>query len=196
MRIPKLIAVGCTLSIAMTALHAQEQAATDQAAMEAMWKAYATPGEPHARFEEMNGTWSVEGKDYMTNPAAPATFQGEAKFQTVLDGRFLVQHYHATFQGQPFEGMGITGYDNAQKKYVGNWVDNMGTGIMNTEGTLDPATNTMTEYSEMSSPMGPMKVKMVTQHNSDDQFTFTMFTTMPDGKEIKSMELVYTRKAG
>ncbi len=190
----KLMVVVSILSVVAPLAKAQQQAPADPAAMEAMWKEYATPGEPHKAFQTMKGTWSVDGKDYMTNPASPTMSTGEAKFETVLGGRFLVQHYHSTFQGQPFEGMGITGYDNAKKKFVGNWVDNMGTGIMNTEGTYDPASKTMTEHSDMSSPMGTMKVKMVTKHDNENQFTFTMYMMGPDGKESKSMELIYKRK--
>lgn len=175
-------------------LHAQDAKTVDPAQMEAMWKAFATPGEPHAALAKMQGEWLVEATDYMSNPAAPTTSKGESVFETVLDGRFLVQHYHGNFGGQAFEGMGVTGYDNAKKKFVGSWIDNMGTGIMNTEGTYDADKMTMTEYSEMSSPMGPMKVKMVTTHETNDRFTFTMYSTMPDGKEAKTMEMVYTRK--
>ena len=35
-----------------------------------------------------------------------------------------------------------------KKKFVGSWVDNMGTGIMFSEGTYDPATKTFTYTSE------------------------------------------------
>ncbi len=36
---------------------------------------------------------------------------------------------------------------------------------------------------------------MVSTHESDNQFTFTMYMMTPDGKETKSMELIYTRAA-
>ncbi len=41
-----------------------------------------------------------------------------------------------------FKGMGIEDYDNVKKKFVGTWVDNMGTGIMMSEGRYDVATKT------------------------------------------------------
>ncbi len=190
---PRWLVVSFLLALSTATVSAQEQG-QDQAKMEAMWKAFATPGEQHAHFKDMEGAWSVETKDYMMNPSSPTVSHGEAKFETIMDGRFLVQHFHSTMNGQPFEGMGITGYDNAKKKYVGSWIDNMGTGVMNTEGSVDPETNTLVEYSEMSSPMGPMKIKMVTKHVDENRFTFTMFMMTPEGKETKSMELTYTRK--
>ena len=91
--------------------------------------------------------------------------------------------------------MGITGYDNAKKKYVGSWVDNMGTGVMQTEGTYDSATKSIRNTPTCHLPWAPMKVKMVTKDDNENQFTFTMFMVTPDGKESKSMELVYKRKA-
>lgn len=191
----QIVVVGCSVFLSAAILHAQNQG-PDPAQMEKMWKEFATPGEPHAHFKELAGMWSVQSTDYMMNPTSPVKATGEAKFETMMDGRFLVQHYKSEMGGQPFEGMGITGYDNAKKKYVGSWMDNMSTSIMQTEGTADPATKTMTEFSEMSSPMGPMKLKMVTKHDGPNQFTFTMFMMTPDGKESKAMELVYTRRRG
>ena len=38
-----------------------------------------------------------------------------------------------------FTGMAIEGYDNVKKKFVSSWIDNMGTMILNSEGTYDPA---------------------------------------------------------
>src|SRR5438876_12293920 len=55
-----------------------------------------------------------------------------------------------------FKGMGIEGYDNTKKKFVGSWIDNMGTGIAFSEGTYDPATKTFTYTSEME-PVPGMK---------------------------------------
>ncbi len=160
--------------------------------MEKMWAEYATPGPEHEHFKKMVGNWKAVAKDFMTDPQNPTVTEGTAKFDLVLGGRFLRQEYHSQFQGMPFEGVGINGFDKSTKKYVGTWIDSMGTGIMNTVGEFDAATGTMTETAEMSSPMGIMKVKMVTQHTSDDKAVFTMYMTGPEG-EMKSMEITYTR---
>ena len=58
-----------------------------------------------------------------------------------------------------FKGMGIEGYDNVKKKFVGSWIDNMGTGIMMSEGTYDPATKTFT-YTTDEEMMPGMKTKI------------------------------------
>lgn len=181
--------------LSMTCAYAQDAKPTPQqlAEMEKLWADFAMVGPEHQAMAGHVGQWKTVTKDYMLDPAKPTVTEGKAEFKLVLGGRFLVQEYHGTSQGKPFEGMGMTGYDRAKKKYVGTWVDNFGTGVMTTEGDYDPATKTMTEHSDMSSPMGTMKVKLVTQYKSDKSMVMTMYMVMPDGKEAKSMEVTYTK---
>jgi hypothetical protein len=58
----------------------------------------------------------------------------------ILGGRYQESTNTGSFNGMPFEGISTVGYDNAKKKYVSTWVDNMGTGIMYLEGTWNNAT--------------------------------------------------------
>jgi uncharacterized protein DUF1579 len=89
----------------------------------------------------------------------------------------------------------VEGYDNAKKKFVASWIDNMGTGIMNSEGTYDPATKTLTYYAEYE-PMPGMKTKMRQLVKFTDKDHHTMeFLEDRGGKEVKTMEIVYTRKS-
>ena len=46
--------------------------------------------------------------------------------------------------GQPFTGIGVTGYDNHAKKYLSTWIDSMGTGIFSMEGTASMDGETIT----------------------------------------------------
>jgi hypothetical protein len=167
---------------------------TDSAEIEKLWEAFMTPGPEHARFKSLVGEWTTESKEFTANPNEPTVTQGKATFNLVLGGRYLRQSFQGEFNGQRFTGLGFSGYDNAAKKYVGTWMDNFGTGILHTTGTYDEKTKTMTETGETSSPLGPMKMKMVTQDVSDDKFVFTMYMVLPDGTEQKNMEITYTRK--
>ncbi len=109
------IVASCILSLLACALLAQEQS-PDQAKMEALWKAFSTPCEHHARFQEMVGNWTVKTTDYTMNSSAPAITSGDATFETIMGGRYLLQHFRSTVNGEAFEGMGITGYDNAKQE--------------------------------------------------------------------------------
>ena len=131
--------------------------------------------------------------DYSANPDEPITSKGEAKYEMIMGGRYLKCNYESTYAGQPFQGMAIQGYDNKLKKYISIWIDSFGTGIMTAKGDYDVATNTLTENAQMSSPMGPMKMKMVTEYKDKDNFVTKMYNIGEDGAETLSMKITYSR---
>ena len=97
---------------------------------------------------------------------------------------------------QPFHGQGLTGYDNLKKKYVGTWIDNMGTGIMRSEGTCDGACKTITFEGEMMDPMlkKMTKYKYTFEVKSNDEFAMRWWSpSMSDGKMFEMMTITYTR---
>jgi len=97
----------------------------------------------------------------------------------------------------PFSGFGISGFDNVSQKFQSTWIDNMGTGIMHSEGTADASGKTINWVGMMSDPMtGKVtKERMVTTITDDDHHTFEMYGVPPGGKkEMKMMTLEYTRK--
>ncbi len=51
-----------------------------------------------------------------------------------------------------FEGHGVTAYDNAKKKFISTWIDNMGTGVMYVEGPYDETTKTISMTGKMMDP--------------------------------------------
>jgi hypothetical protein len=91
--------------------------------------------------------------------------------------------------GMPFEGIGWLGYDNASKEWVGSWVDNMGTGIMNSHGTCDK--NTWNMKGESTDPTTGKKWASHSTLKIVDANTFQMemYGTGPDGKEMKMFEM-------
>jgi hypothetical protein len=101
--------------------------------------------------------------------------------------------------GMPFNGVGVTGFDNVIGKYVWTWIDNMGTGIMTGVGTADASGKVLTMIGTMNDPMTgkPSKSRMVTTIIDDDHHTFEMFGTPPGGKkEVKMMTIDYVRAQG
>ena len=165
----------------------------DSKAIEKLFIAHATPGKEHKLLQQMVGNWETKATDF-TNPVEPVETKGTAVFESLLGGRFVQQKFSGMAHGQKFEGMGIMGYDNQQKKYVSMWVDSMGTGIMHTEGKFDKKTKTMTETGHYESPLGKMHFRMETKYDGKDKFGITMFMKMnPKAQEMKSMEITYTR---
>jgi hypothetical protein len=171
-----------------------------QKEMEA-WMGYMTPGPQHKQLSDhFAGTWTAETTFWM-EPGGPAMKSGGVMTnQPMMDGRYL----HHMFKGEPmmgmptpFEGAGTMGYDNALKKYVGTWMDNMGTGTMYMTGTYDEAKKQYTLSGEMPDITKDGKMctmrEVMTVHDKDHH-TMEMYAPDRTGKEFKCMEIKYTRQ--
>ncbi len=174
-------------------------------AMMAKMMELAKIGENHKLLGEMAGNWTYTVKMWMdgNTSAEPMTSKGTATRKPMMGGRY----YELNVQGEmempgadgkmmkmDFKGMALEGYDNVKEKFVSTWMDNMGTGIMMAEGTYDPASKTFTFTSEMEMMPG-MKTKVREVIKIVDKYHHT-FEWYEDrgGKEMKTMEINYTRK--
>jgi len=164
-----------------------------KAAMEAMQKA-ATPGEAHKKLDGMVGTWDTKVSMWMDPTKPPEVSTGTSENKWVLGNRYVEMQYQGTFMGQPFSGIGYQGYDNTTKKYIGTWMDTASTAMMNSTGTMTG--NVMKASSTMADPMtGKMEKLATTLTVKDkDHHTMEMWGAGPDGKQVKMMEIEYTRK--
>jgi hypothetical protein len=192
-----LILAGAVILAASQTLAADKDKpkATAEPNLEAYLKA-AQPGPEHKRLEPLAGSWNVGVKMWMDPSKPPTESKGTAERKWILGGRFLQEAVKGEFLGQPFEGGGLTGYDNLQKKYIGVWVDNMSTGMSHSVGTADESGKVFTFTREDFDPVSGKKVKSrdIIRIESEDKHSMDMFKEGPDGKEIKGMELVFTRK--
>lgn len=159
---------------------------------------YATPGEMHKLMQSWNGTWTGEMQVWATEGAPAQKSPGTAVNSTVYDGKYQISKHIGDMMGMPFEGMSITGYDNAIKKFTSSWVDNMSTGIMYMEGDWDAATKTRTMSGTMPDICRPGKncsYKEVFKVIDDNTHEVIMYGPDPQtGKEYKMMEIKLTRK--
>ena len=180
------------------ASHATKPAkpAMDPQAMEAMMEKAATPGPQHERFKRLEGNWTMVVKMVMDPSQPPQESTGSSVIHTLMDGRYMQEDATGQMMGKPFTGMGLTGYDNVLKKYVGTWIDNSGTGIMTSSGSADPSGDTIHWTGESSDPMtGKLAhFRMVTHYTDDDHFNYDMYGKRPDGKEALMMSIAYTRQ--
>jgi hypothetical protein len=189
--------VGFAVLAAGTAAAQAEKAkpaAMDEKAMMEMMQKMATPGDAHKKLDAMVGTFDAKVKMWMDPSKPPEESSGTSVSTWVLGNRFVETKHQGTFMGQPFSGIGYTGYDNATKKYVGTWMDSASTGMMDSRGTM--AGNVMTSTSSMLDPMtGKMTtLTLKTTVTDKDHHTMEMWGPGPDGKNYKMMEITYTRK--
>ncbi len=166
----------------------------DSATMMKNMQTYMTPGEEHKILAKSNGTWTTE---MVGGVGAEAfTSKGTTVNKMILGGRYQESVNTGTMMGMPFEGRGTFGYDNAKKVFVSSWVDNMGTGIMNMEGTWDEASKTITLKGKGIDPVTLKEndYREVFKMIDDNHQFMEMYGPGPDGKEAKMFEIKYTRK--
>ena len=161
------------------------------------------PGENHKLLGEMAGTWSYKVKFWMAPDAPPSEANGTAVRKSMFDGRYYQMNVkglmdmpgdNGKMKKMEFQGMSIEAYDNVKQKFTSAWIDNMGTGIMMSEGTYDPSNKSYTFNSEME-PMPGMKTKVreVITMADKDHHKMEWFEDR-GGQEVKTMEISYTRK--
>jgi hypothetical protein len=160
--------------------------------------------ENHKLLASVDGNWNYTIKFWM-NPdpnAPPQESKGTATRKSIMGGRYCVMDVSGKMQmpgedgkmkDMQFKGMGLEGYDNVKQKFVGSWIDNMGTGIQYSEGTYDPASKTFTFTSEMEMMPG-MKtpVRELLKMTDKDHMMMEWYETH-GGQEKKTMEIAYTR---
>lgn len=187
----------CIMLIVSPALakEKKDQKPMDPQAMMELWKQAATPGEPHKLFATLAGSWTTTTKEWMEPGKPPTESTGTAEMKMLLDGRFLYQEFTGNMMGQPFSGIGIDAYDNMTKKYVTAWMDTMGTGIFMMEGTASADGKTITLKGSHPEPGGGKMthraVWKIVNHNTQ---SFDMYGTHHGGKEMKVLEITYSRK--
>ncbi|HYC39709.1 MAG TPA: DUF1579 domain-containing protein [Chitinophagaceae bacterium] len=168
----------------------------DSATAMKKWQEYATPGKEHEWMAKSAGTWHTEITMWHY-PGAPAeTVTGTTQNEMIFGGRYQVSTHTAMMMGMPFEGRSTLAYDNMKKTYISTWIDNMGTGMMVSEGKWDDASKTITLTGKMVDPTidKETSVREVFKPVDDNTQTFEMYRPGPDGKEYKCMEIKYTRK--
>ncbi len=198
MRLIPLTVTGLCVALIASAAVAEDKKAEKPMDPKAMIKVYmklATPGEPHQQFANLAGSWTTKTKEWMEPDKPPVESTGAAEMKMLLGGRFLQQKFTGDMMGQPYSGVGISAYDNVRKQYVSTWIDTMSTGIFTMEGTASADGKTITLNGQHAEPGGGSMTHRAiwTIVNSDTQ-TFDMYGTHHGGKEMKMMEITYTRK--
>ncbi len=166
-----------------------------KAEMEAFAKA-GTPGPQHQALAGMAGTYDMKIKAWHAPGQPPAEDTGTATRSMTLGGRVLVEDVSASMMGAPFNGHGMMGFDNVTGKYWSTWNDSMSTGLFVSEGTCDAAGKSCTFTGTMNDPVKKTasKLRMTTKWTSPTVELFEMYGPGPDGKEMKMMEMTYTKK--
>ena len=124
------------------------------------------------------------------------TSEGVMENRMILGGRFLRSRFSGEMMGQPFEGIGIEGYDNFKKKYVSVWFDSLSTSLFVMSGNCDTRGERCTFFGEadefLTGELGK-QVKGTTRWEDADTIVFEMFDMQGGPDWVRVMEMVYER---
>lgn len=159
------------------------------------WTAYMTPGDVHKMIAKSDGQWKEDVSWWMTPGQEPMKSTATCTNTMILGGRYQQSINKGTMMGMPFEGIGILGYDNAEKMFNYTWIDNMGTGVMNLKGTWDDATRTINFTGFSIEPVTGKQIPVKEPFTivDDNNQLMQMYMTGADGKDVKTMEIKFTR---
>lgn len=196
-RLPRALVPAAAALVALSTIaQAQppEMTPEQKAEMEAYMKA-GTPGAPHKAMAGTVGTYEAKVKSWHEPGKPPMEETGTATRAMTLDGRVLVEDFKGSMMGMPFTGHGMRGYDNVTGKYWSTWTDSMSTGLMVSEGTCD-AKNACSFTGTWNDAVkkAPVTSRMTTRWTSPTTEVFEMYGPGRDGKEMKMMEITYTKK--
>jgi hypothetical protein len=186
----KIAHLACAILLAGTCLTTYAQT---QAEMKA-WTDYMTPGEVHKTMAKWDGSWKGDVTMWMQPGAPPMKSTSTAVNKMIMGGRYQESRHTGTMMDMPFEGISTLAWDNARKVFVSTWIDNMGTGVMYMEGTWSAANKSIALKGKTTDPMTgkEMDIRETFTIVDDNTQKMEMFCKQ-DGKEFKTMEIVFTR---
>ena len=176
----------------------------DPEAMMQMMAQLNAPGEQHEQLKIFVGSWDT--KTEALSPGMEAfNSTGSATFESAMGGRFIKQHFNGSMMGQNFTGVGLSGYNNASKKYEGVWYDSMSTAMYMVTG--EKTADGWVYEGEETDPMSgeTFGFRHVITMDGKDKFAFTMqyppevaagmgVQAEEGAKWVDSFRITYTRK--
>ena len=166
----------------------------EMAAMMAAYEAAGTPGAPHQELAKGVGNWKLTVTWWMEPGAEPMVSEATSTRAALFGGRYLEEKVQGLMMGAPFEGYGLTGYDNVRGKYWSIWIDSMSTGVMASEGEAD-ASGAVVLHGTYPDAMtkGMTKVKTVLSREGDGKEKMEMWEDK-GGEMVKTMEITSVRQ--
>ena len=162
-------------------------------------------GEPTARHRELDsfvGTWNQNVRCWLRPDAPPIESTMTAEYAWVLDGRYIEGRCRGTLLGKPFEAIEIRGFDNASGCFTLQWFDNLGTSALIAAGQFDAQSRVFSLQGEKSScpqagevPSKPtVAFRTATHLVGSDRMIFEIFSSSPEGREFRSLQVISARR--
>jgi hypothetical protein len=149
----------------------------------------------HSTLRALAGTWEftmkMEAMPGVPGMEQPTESKGTETAELNCNGLWPKSVVNATYQGKPYQGIWLAGYDPFQRTYVNVWVSSASQecGPSTMKGAYDDRTKTwswngVTSHGEMRSSY---------TFEDPDRAVETCYMKGPDGAETKYMEITRTR---
>jgi hypothetical protein len=185
--------VACSVGWVSRSVYSEDAAPSPEQMkeMKAAFEKLGVPGAEHQRMKALVGEWNVLSKETGFDGKVTES-TGTASMTMVLGGRFLRQEFSGTYEGKPFIGRGLMGFDNGSKKWVHSWIDSMSTGMSMGEGTETAQGKTWEFKSSFNGPDGtPIAMRTTMTLVSPNEMTLDGYM---GESPTPMMQLRYKRK--
>ena len=157
-----------------------------------------TKGPQHEAFAKAVGEWEAHMSWWMPGATEPVTQTDSCECKTMLNGWFMKMNYTGSWQGQPWHGKLIVGYDQVRKEHVHVWLSDQGSDMSISRGNKN-ADGCLVMKGEMVDHMSGGKIRPAeTEWKHKDENTKVMTMYWADGgkrAETPMMQITYKRKA-
>ncbi len=167
---------------------------------EALLKALADAGKPgpeHKKLEPFVGNWTFTMRLWTDPSQPPAELKGTIVRKWIMDGRFVQETARGACAktGKSFEGMGLVGYDAAQKKFTGVKACSLSGTLSSGLITCDSSGTRFECVKEECCPLTAQKIKARDEVviESNDRIVLNLYKTFND-HEVKVGEIVSIRQ--
>jgi hypothetical protein len=152
------------------------------------------PGPEHKKLEPFIGDWTVTVKLWTDPSQPPAEAKGTVERKWILGGRFVQESAKIQCHGKTFEGLGLLGYDRAQKKYTTVRACGLCGTVSHGLATATDSGKRFEYPTEECCPLSGQKIKGRDEIviESNDRIVVNVFKTL-NGNEAKVMEIVSVR---
>jgi hypothetical protein len=155
----------------------------------------SVPSNQHRLLKRDVGVWDATIQILDQMDGSVGVYNGTETNTLEPGGRWLVTDFKSRIDGAPFEGHALFGYDTVKQKYVRLWVDSSQALFWPSEGSYDPATDSLTLWMESVDSDGrPIRWRTVTVWKDDDTRIFTMHLPGPETVEAAGMTITYKRR--
>ena len=158
--------------------------------------AYAATGKEHKMLSAWSGKWVGEISFHPTIDQPVQKGNSNIINKMVMGGRYQLSTEKGFIGSKPFEGINTLGFDNMKKQFISSWIDNQGTGIMILQGPWNETTKTINLTGVQTDPItGKEKnIHETLRIIDNDRQVLELFEPDADGKDFKTLEILYTRK--